>query len=441
MDIRGTDVRTQALYRNNAEGGVNAMSTNRRWIWLLILSCLFLSAGTGIAKLTEPDNIIYGPVTVNGLPVVTGEITLTINGNVNPLVRYALGSNAATANVYILRVPLDSYAPRDPDAALQGEVARIYLNGQLVASAAVGPRGSVTKIPLDTCTPLANYYPDADNDGYPGTGIISSCIQPVGYKTVNDLISTETDCNDLDAAVNPGAAERCNGKDDNCNGLIDESGDIAFYRDADADGYGNPLSRVMVCTQPAGYVFNNTDCNDSDPKEHPAQIWYKDSDGDGYSDMTRNEASCNRPVGYKISSELISLAADCDDSNASTYPGAVEICDRKDNDCDGAVDNQCLGDAGKMCRNSHYLNVMNWLIRAYTVREDNGLYSVYLEVLDPNGVHPDAAITGMLTNPLLISSEGEASDITMVFDEAESAAYILYTTAAGQALTKAPVGQ
>ncbi len=94
-----------------------------------------------------------------------------------------------------------------------------------------------------------------------------------------------------------------------------------------------------------------------------------------------------------------------------------------------------------MCRNSHYLNGKNWIIRAYTVREDTGLYSVYLEVLDSAGQRLTATTARIITNPLRISSEGEASDITMVFDEAESAAYLLYTTALGQAFVKVPVGQ
>lgn len=441
MDIQGTEMKERLMKREKPEGGVKAMRTNRIGICMLILGCVLLTAGTGLAKLAEPDNIIYGPVTLNGVPVTTGEVTLTINGSVAPLARYTLGSNTATANVYILRVPLDSYAPKDPEAAQQGEMAGIYLNGQLVATAAIGKRGTVIKIPLESCFPLTDYYPDIDADGYAGGSAIASCTPPAGYKSLQELISSVPDCNDNDAAINPGAAERCNGRDDNCNGLIDESGDIAFYRDADADGYGNPLSRVMVCSQPVGYVLNNADCNDSDPKEHPGQTWYKDSDADGYSDLTRNEASCNRPNGYKTSSELISLAADCDDSNSSVYPGAIELCDRKDNDCDGVTDNQCVGDAGKMCRNSHYLGSMDWIIRAYTIREETGSFSVYLEVIEPSGAHPAASITGMTANPLLISSEGDASDITMVFDEAESAAYILYSTAAGQALTKAPIGQ
>ncbi|NVM20523.1 MAG: putative metal-binding motif-containing protein, partial [Desulfobacterales bacterium] len=60
-------------------------------------------------------------------------------------------------------------------------------------------------------------FTDADSDGYPA----------------------DNDCNDTDPNINPGAAEVCNGLDDNCDGDTDE-GCMTYYRDADADGYGNP---------------------------------------------------------------------------------------------------------------------------------------------------------------------------------------------------------
>jgi len=76
--------------------------------------------------------------------------------------------------------------------------------------------------------------------------------------------------------------------------------------DSDGDGYGNKDVRTQSCTQPLGYVADDTDCNDSNSKINPAavescneldddcndliddvsssdmQFWYEDSDGDGY---------------------------------------------------------------------------------------------------------------------------------------------------------------
>ena len=72
-----------------------------------------------------------------------------------------------------------------------------------------------------TVTALLTFYRDLDGDGYgkAGSGTTQACIIPTGYVVSN------TDCDDNDAATNPGATEICdNAKDDNCDGRVDESG-------------------------------------------------------------------------------------------------------------------------------------------------------------------------------------------------------------------------
>ncbi|MEK7837917.1 MAG: putative metal-binding motif-containing protein, partial [candidate division NC10 bacterium] len=79
------------------------------------------------------------------------------------------------------------------------------------------------------------------------------------------------------------------------------------------------------------------DCNDSNPLEHPNQTWYEDVDNDLYS-SGNIIGQCSRPANYKAASELTATSGDCDDGDASIKPGATEICDGVDNDCDGPVD-------------------------------------------------------------------------------------------------------
>jgi len=87
--------------------------------------------------------------------------------------------------------------------------------------------------------------------------------------------------------------------------------DNLYYRDADGDGYGDPNASILSCTLTAGFVTDNTDCND-DPstgfQEHPGQTWYLDSDGDGYYAGTVNTTSCNRPPGYYSAEELVTVS-------------------------------------------------------------------------------------------------------------------------------------
>jgi len=393
------------------------MRINRAGAVSLVLFCtVLLMAGTALAKIPEPDNIIYGPLSVNGQPLTSGEITLKVEGSPVILASFSVGSSPYAGNSFILRVPMDSGDPQSPSAARQGDVAGIYLNNQLAATVTLGPRGTVMKVPLEAaCLELTDFFPDADNDGYPGGPPVRSCVKPAGYKTLQELVSTALDCNDNDPLVH---------------------GPRAFFLDADGDGYGNPLEMVAACYPPAGYVANNFDCNDSKPKEHPGQVWYKDGDADGYSDMTTNTTSCGRPKGYKLASELTSMATDCNDNDASVHPGAVELCDRKDNDCNGVADNNCVGDYGKMSRNSHYLKQHNWIIRAYTTLREIGRYSVYLEVVETGGTIPSAYTVGLGANPMLVSAESVAPDITLVFDEETSEAYVVYSTNAGQVLNK-----
>jgi len=111
---------------------------------------------------------------------------------------------------------------------------------------------------------LNTYYQDADADTYGDVGgATQACSQPAGYVTDN------TDCNDGNASMNPGMTEVCNGLDDNCSGQTDEEVQTTFYRDADADTYGNASEPTLACTLPTGYANDSTDCNDGSASIHP----------------------------------------------------------------------------------------------------------------------------------------------------------------------------
>jgi hypothetical protein len=123
--------------------------------------------------------------------------------------------------------------------------------------------------------PCHDVYRDQDGDTY------GNLANPLSIKngdpTPNGYVTNSTDCNDADNTIHPGAPELCDGKDNNCNGIIEE----LYYKDFDGDGYGDPNISIINCGgQPAGYVSNKNDCNDNDPSIRQAVDWVKDSDND-----------------------------------------------------------------------------------------------------------------------------------------------------------------
>ncbi|HMA04714.1 MAG TPA: putative metal-binding motif-containing protein, partial [Methanomicrobiales archaeon] len=151
---------------------------------------------------------------------------------------------------------------------------------------------------------------DADGDGYRGC---------------------DGDCDDADPSIHPGATETCNGIDDDCDGQIDEGAALTYYLDADGDGYGG-METVQACGAPTGYVETPGDCDDANPSVYPGAVELCDGlDTNCDGKLSAGEADADGD-GFRV------CDGDCDDTNSAVHPGASEICDGLDNDCDGEVD-------------------------------------------------------------------------------------------------------
>lgn len=90
---------------------------------------------------------------------------------------------------------------------------------------------------------------------------------------------------------------------------------------------------LLLCCLSAGCNDSDSDANNTNKSE---AAWYRDADGDGYGDPGATLTQKSLPVGY------VSEAGDCADYSADIHPGAPELCDGKDNNCNGQVDeNAC----------------------------------------------------------------------------------------------------
>ena len=146
-----------------------------------------------------------------------------------------------------------------------------------------------------------------------------------------DGFTANQDCDDNDNMIFPGNTEICDEIDNNCDGLIDEGFTlITSYPDSDGDGFGIDANAVTECEVPIGYVNNNLDCNDNDSTINPNNIEqaYNGIDDD-----------CNpATLDDDLDRDGFPLAEDCDDDNPSVNPGAAEICNNSDENCNGMVD-------------------------------------------------------------------------------------------------------
>lgn len=178
------------------------------------------------------------------------------------------------------------------------------------------------------CDGNAGVYANVDGDDF------ATCVNE-GDET--SLI----DCNDLDSEVFPGAEEHCDAIDNDCNAVIDDVDTQTLYRDKDLDGYGLPTDGAInfaACNITGWSIAEKgVDCNNNDSTSYPGADELcdnKDNDCDGQ--LPQSELD-NDLDGYRGCVED-GRPADCDDNRITVYPGADEVCNKADDDCDGTVD-------------------------------------------------------------------------------------------------------
>ena len=191
---------------------------------------------------------------------------------------------------------------------------------------------------LDTSS-ATKYYIDSDQDGYGNGNVAIWSCQPLAAHVL-----TVGDCDDEDASIHPDAPELCDEIDNDCDEDIDDADDnladgTLYYEDFDVDGYGDPGMSILACIQPAGYILDNQDCDDTDPNINPT-----DGDNDG---LTLCDADCDDTDPAVGATDFdgdgaIACIDDCDDMNPllqrNDFDGdGLSTCDGDCNDFDPLI--------------------------------------------------------------------------------------------------------
>jgi hypothetical protein len=157
-----------------------------------------------------------------------------------------------------------------------------------------------------------------------------------------DGFADSIDCRGSNATIYPGAIERCDGVDNDCDGDIDGESAVdamRLYPDLDGDGVGDIEHEVVTCEAVDGYVETGGDCDDEDESVGPhldevcdgvdndcdllidngavdGKVWFRDDDADEFGDPDNEVRACEAPVGY------VDNGDDCDDTDPGVLPGS-----------------------------------------------------------------------------------------------------------------------
>ena len=196
---------------------------------------------------------------------------------------------------------------------------------------------------------------DDDNDGY--------CDANMGFEPGIAICKKGGgDCDDQKPAIHPKAAEVCDGLDNDCNGFADalDAGlplSDPQYCENQLGLCAGAMKPISACSQGKWLPCTATDyqkssgayskietCDDKDNDCNGKIDEGCDDDNDGYCD------AAVATLGFPLTCPK--GGGDCDDTSSKSHPGAVELCDDNDQNCNSQIDEGCDKDKDHWCDNA-----------------------------------------------------------------------------------------
>jgi len=239
-------------------------------------------------------------------PVYSNSITITA-GTITPSVSIAASDSAICSGTPVTFTATPSSGGDNPhyewtvngievgtnsgvyqnSALSNGDTIKVYMTS---SSSCASPSLAISNKITMVVRALTTYYRDKDGDGYGSSlsGTMKACAATSGY------VADNSDCNDNDSSIHPGATEICaNGIDDNCNGAVDENCDTT-----------STLPVMTVRMYPVkegdvGYTMLNVQVTLDKPAPLPVAVHYSTSDEDATARLDYVAASgwLHIPVG------------------------------------------------------------------------------------------------------------------------------------------------
>ncbi|MED5374224.1 MAG: MopE-related protein [Myxococcota bacterium] len=253
------------------------------------------------------------------------------------------------------------------------------------------------------------WYRDTDGDGWgDSNGPEQLCGASEGW------VLQDGDCDDESDAVNPDAAEVCNGIDDDCDGVTDPpsaEGALPWYLDTDGDGYGDGLVGT-ACEAPSGTADRDGDCDETDSSINPgaAEICLDlvDQNCNGLEDDWREDCD---PSTYDGTNEGLCDPSIAAASSALCTSGVAAILGTGGSysSIQDAIDDAASGDTVSVCPGTHTEDLV--------ISQDLALigYGEGSSILEPDsGTQPIVTTSGAITLQIadLSVQNGSAGGIT-----------------------------